>query len=307
MDYVGVKTYRPDGSAQGRDSLRRASSPPRPTCARRARSRSCATRSTAVIAASGYPPASHDGKALLNILDTFPRDELFQIGVEQLQEWSEGILDLEIRPRVRVFARVDRFDRFVSVLRLCAARPLQHQGARAHRRPAGADLQRPHRRVLSLLPRRPAGAGAVHRRPLRGRDAARRRSAELERRIAGDRAHLGGPAGRCHRRQRRPRPRRCSPSTARAFSAGYAETFPPERALRGHRAHRAARGRTSRSSSTSIATPAHQPAASTPPSIRWARRSASPSACRCWRTWASRPSTSAPTRSARALPTASAR
>src|SRR2546429_3942937 len=28
-----------------------------------------------VLTASGYPAASHAGKALLNILDTFPRDE----------------------------------------------------------------------------------------------------------------------------------------------------------------------------------------------------------------------------------------
>ncbi len=65
---------------------------------------------------SGYPAASHAGKALINVLETFPRDELFQIEPEQLQEWSEGILDLETRPRVRVFARIDRFDRFVSLL-----------------------------------------------------------------------------------------------------------------------------------------------------------------------------------------------
>ena len=39
-----------------------------------------------------------------------------QISDEQLREWVEGILDLETRPRVRVFARIDRFDRFVSLL-----------------------------------------------------------------------------------------------------------------------------------------------------------------------------------------------
>lgn len=69
-----------------------------------------------VLAGSGYPPQSHSGKALVNILDTFPRDELFQIGAGDLATWSTGILDLEMRPRVRVFARTDRFQRFVSVL-----------------------------------------------------------------------------------------------------------------------------------------------------------------------------------------------
>src|SRR5215813_7607213 len=65
--------------------------------------------------ASGYPASSHDGKALLNVLETFPRDELFQIEPDRLYQWCEGILDLETRPRLRVFARADKFDRFVSV------------------------------------------------------------------------------------------------------------------------------------------------------------------------------------------------
>lgn len=69
-----------------------------------------------VMVASGYPPDSHNGKALLNILETFPRDELFQISTEELRRWSTGILDLELRPRVRIFSRVDDFDRFASAL-----------------------------------------------------------------------------------------------------------------------------------------------------------------------------------------------
>ncbi len=69
-----------------------------------------------VLAGSGYPAQSHAGKALVNILDTFPRDELFQIETDDLAAWSQGILDLDMRPRVRVFARPDRFGRFISVL-----------------------------------------------------------------------------------------------------------------------------------------------------------------------------------------------
>ncbi len=70
----------------------------------------------AVLAQSGFPQQSHAGKALVNILDTFPRDELFQIATDDLARWSMGILDLEMRPRVKLFARPDRFERFVSVL-----------------------------------------------------------------------------------------------------------------------------------------------------------------------------------------------
>ncbi len=69
-----------------------------------------------VVAALGYPAQSHAGKALLNVLDTFPRDELFQISEADLVTWSRGVLDLDLRPRVRLFARLDDYERFTSVL-----------------------------------------------------------------------------------------------------------------------------------------------------------------------------------------------
>ncbi len=69
-----------------------------------------------VIARAGFAPDSHDGKALAHILDTFPRDELFQIDEDELFAMAMGILKLGERPKVRVFLRIDRFDRFVSAL-----------------------------------------------------------------------------------------------------------------------------------------------------------------------------------------------
>src|SRR5205085_4322491 len=65
---------------------------------------------------AGFPPASHDGKALAHILDTFPRDELFQISEDELFETAMGILRLGGRPKIKLFLRFDRFDRFVSAL-----------------------------------------------------------------------------------------------------------------------------------------------------------------------------------------------
>ncbi len=65
---------------------------------------------------AGLAPNSHDGKALAHILDTFPRDELFQISEDELFHTALGILRLGERPKVRVFLRFDRFDRFVSAL-----------------------------------------------------------------------------------------------------------------------------------------------------------------------------------------------
>ena len=69
-----------------------------------------------VIRRAGFDPASHSGKALVNVLETYPRDELFQIDEDLLYQFALAILQLGERPRVRVLPRRDRFDRFVSVL-----------------------------------------------------------------------------------------------------------------------------------------------------------------------------------------------
>ena len=65
---------------------------------------------------SGFTKSSHDQKALAHILETYPRDELFQISVEELNEISNKILALQERPKISVFLRRDRFERFVSAL-----------------------------------------------------------------------------------------------------------------------------------------------------------------------------------------------
>ncbi len=69
-----------------------------------------------VIARAGFGSEGHSGKALINILETYPRDELFQIDEDQLYHFAIASSQLEERPRVRVLARRDRFDRFMSVL-----------------------------------------------------------------------------------------------------------------------------------------------------------------------------------------------
>jgi glutamate dehydrogenase len=69
-----------------------------------------------ILGRAGFDPASHSGKALLHILETYPRTELFQAETGQLFEAAMAILQLEERPRVRALPRRDRFDRFVSVL-----------------------------------------------------------------------------------------------------------------------------------------------------------------------------------------------
>ncbi len=70
----------------------------------------------AIISRAGFDPSSHSGKALVNVLEHYPRDELFQIDEDTLYQFALAILQLDERPRVRVLPRRDRFDRFVSIL-----------------------------------------------------------------------------------------------------------------------------------------------------------------------------------------------
>ncbi|HEX6861612.1 MAG TPA: NAD-glutamate dehydrogenase, partial [Thermoanaerobaculia bacterium] len=65
---------------------------------------------------AGFPSESHDGKALTNVLETYPRDELFQISEDELFRIAMGILPLQQRPRIALFVRRDPFERFVSCL-----------------------------------------------------------------------------------------------------------------------------------------------------------------------------------------------
>ena len=44
---------------------------------------------------AGFAPNSHDGKTLMNILDSFPRDELFQISNDRLFDMTMGVLNLQ--------------------------------------------------------------------------------------------------------------------------------------------------------------------------------------------------------------------
>src|SRR5674536_354363 len=70
----------------------------------------------AVMAQADFPPDSHDGKDLLQTLETYPRDELFQISVDDLCATAVGILSLQERRRVRLFVRRDSYGRFFSCL-----------------------------------------------------------------------------------------------------------------------------------------------------------------------------------------------
>ena len=70
----------------------------------------------AVRRRAGLAPASHSGRELWNVLETYPRDDLFQISEDELLTTALEILNLQERRQLRLFARRDDYGRFVSCL-----------------------------------------------------------------------------------------------------------------------------------------------------------------------------------------------
>jgi glutamate dehydrogenase len=69
-----------------------------------------------VLARSALSPRSHSGKDLLSLLETYPRDELFQISTGELYDTAMGVLRLAGRRQLRLFLRSDAYGRFISCL-----------------------------------------------------------------------------------------------------------------------------------------------------------------------------------------------
>ncbi len=69
-----------------------------------------------VIEDSGYIPGSHNHKDLVSVLESYPRDELFQTNAHDLLRIATGIVAICGRSQVRFFPRKDKYNRFVSCL-----------------------------------------------------------------------------------------------------------------------------------------------------------------------------------------------
>jgi glutamate dehydrogenase len=115
LDYIGVKRFDSDGNLVGERRFCGLFTSTAYT--RSARAIPYLRRKVDhIISRAGFDQSSHSGKALINVLENYPRDELFQIDEDTLYQFTLIILALDERPRVRVLPRRDRFDRFVSIL-----------------------------------------------------------------------------------------------------------------------------------------------------------------------------------------------
>ncbi|MFZ0977479.1 MAG: NAD-glutamate dehydrogenase domain-containing protein, partial [Solirubrobacteraceae bacterium] len=115
LDYIGVKKYSEDGQVIGERRFLGLYT----TRANKASPRSIPIirgKVEGVLERAGFPPASHDRKALLEILESYTRDSLFQMETEDLYNLAIGILGLGERQRLRLFLWRDPLERFVECL-----------------------------------------------------------------------------------------------------------------------------------------------------------------------------------------------
>ncbi|MGI9248455.1 MAG: NAD-glutamate dehydrogenase [Woeseiaceae bacterium] len=115
LDYVGVKVYDNKGNAIGErrfigllTSVAYSESPRNIPLLRH--------KVQKIFERAHVDVAGHRGKALLHIIDTYPREELFQSSIQDLARTTVGILNLQDRQRVKFFLRRDMFRRFFSCL-----------------------------------------------------------------------------------------------------------------------------------------------------------------------------------------------
>ncbi len=115
LDYVGVKTFDESGEVVGeRRFLGLFSS----AAYHESLTRIPVIRDKAeqVLEMAGFAPLSHSGKALMDVLETYPRDELFQTPVDELFPIAEAVLHARERRQLRLFVRRDAYGRYLSCL-----------------------------------------------------------------------------------------------------------------------------------------------------------------------------------------------
>ncbi len=115
LDYIGIRTFSADGQVSGERrflglfaSSAYSESVPRIPVLRQ--------KAAEVLRRSGYAPSSHGGKAIMDVLDTYPRDELFQASIDELAPVVEKVAHLKERRQVRMFVRREPYGRYLSCL-----------------------------------------------------------------------------------------------------------------------------------------------------------------------------------------------
>ncbi|WP_341504096.1 NAD-glutamate dehydrogenase [Gallaecimonas sp. GXIMD4217] len=115
IDYIGVKRFDAKGKVIGEDRFigLYASSVYNNSAMQIPHIKQKLDR---IMAGSGFAKGSHAYKALLNILETYPRDELIQAKEHELRQIGLGVLQMQERDMTRLFIRKDVFGRYYSCM-----------------------------------------------------------------------------------------------------------------------------------------------------------------------------------------------
>ncbi|MCG8926177.1 NAD-glutamate dehydrogenase [Lentzea sp. CC55] len=113
--YVGVKTFDAEGNVSGEHRFLGIFSTTAlhedvldiPVIERRVRE---------VIHRAGFPLQSYSGQRMLEVIQNYPRTELFSVDADTLYQTTTGVIALAERRRLRLFLRRDPFGRFFSCL-----------------------------------------------------------------------------------------------------------------------------------------------------------------------------------------------
>ncbi len=115
LDYVGIKTFDAAGQVVGErrflglfSSAAYTESVLRIPLLRE--------KSREVLKQAGFDPRSHAGKALMDTLENFPRDELFHTPLDELADTAVQVMQARERRQVKIFIRRDTYGRYVTAL-----------------------------------------------------------------------------------------------------------------------------------------------------------------------------------------------
>ena len=69
-----------------------------------------------IINSTNFKERTHNYRALVHILEKYPRDEVFQMDEETLASFAQKLLALQECQRIAMFPRIDVFERYISAL-----------------------------------------------------------------------------------------------------------------------------------------------------------------------------------------------
>ncbi len=115
LDYIGVKTFDESGEVCGERRFLGLFSSAAYTESL-LRIPVLREKAAQLLEGAGFTAMSHSGKELLDILENYPRDELFQTTVDELLPVAEAVLHLRERRQLRFFTRRDPYGRYISCL-----------------------------------------------------------------------------------------------------------------------------------------------------------------------------------------------